>query len=405
MPECSSLEPVQVRPVAAHLQGMTDQHLTTSQSLARYDSRQRKAAKAEGRPTDRTSSPGLNLAGAIGRVIHTGDNERLCVTDMRAPGVRHVELTSAVLHQIISDAYDLTDPSVGIHVVTLFADTATLRRTAKLAGRWASERGTLEAKQAARLMAYRANLPTSTYTPVLTEALASRYWLPAGPAVTDLSAWDTAFGHGHPTGTHPALLELIGRALDGVENTRIAKAMINAEKYGARAARSASTYSACSAFTHADSLTDAHTALLSVDPTLRERNVVAGVVSKINVHQIKQSRVEAYAENPGRLREGSSVYVFDDHAKGGHVELRLKSVEFHNDNLMLVLSAPTSRTANGYLIEEARKSYRPLFVAPAPYLMPRRAPKNRRWTVGGEDKALHVDIPVDVALAGGPTER
>lgn len=407
--------------------------VTVSQVLAQYDAQQRRAAAAAGAPTDRTAAPGLILAGDIGSLIHTGEDNRLLITAVgrgggaggRVGGGGWQSLTPALLRRAVSDAYDLAMPAAKAHVPVLFTDAATLRRTVKTAQRWAASSRTQntgdpqDAKRIARLLTYRAGLPVSAYTPVLTEALACRYWLPAGHRVDDLSAWSTAFGHSDPPqrlATDPAGLAadwagLIGRALDGVENRHLVTAMKAAERYGARSAQSASTHAACAAFTQAASLTDAHAGLMSVDPRLTERNSLAGVVSRINVHQIKQDRIEAYADNPGRLREGSKVYVFDgrpDASAGGrHVEVTLKAVEFHDENLMLVLSVPSARSRHSDLIQEAKRNYRPLYVATAPFLMHRPPPRNRRWTVNPQhqssDRHVRVDIPVDIALAGAPT--
>lgn len=377
--------------------------MTTAQALRSHDAKMRAQASQARMPIDRTACAGLVLGGLLGHVVYTGIDGKVYALSMRedTPPAR---LNSALLRALLIDAYDLADPQVKEHVVTVFADTETLLRVTKAAETWARERDTVEARQTARLMAFRADLPASVYTPVLSEALASRYWLPSGGMVDDLGAWDTAFGHGHPYLSKDALSYLVARALDGTGDGEIEKAWKAAERFGARAGQSGSDHAAISAFQQAGTVAEAHAALLSCDPVLRERNAIAGTVSKVHVHQIKQGRIEAYVADMGKMREGSRVLLFDGYSGGAKVALRLKSIEYVNGSLMALLSTPRSNTPNGYLIEEAKKNHRPLYVVAEPFLMSTPALKNRRWTEVGDDKPRHVDIPVDIALAGGPSE-
>lgn len=391
---------------SAHLISMTDQTqraLTTSQALAAYDARMRAHASTTGRPTDRTSCAGLILGGPIGAVFHTGADGKIHVTtglDDNAPVTQ--PLSYPLLAATLIDAYDLGDPETDRHVSALVADAATLRSLVKASAAWAQRLGTLEARRLARLLEYRSALPTSAYLPVLTEALASRYWLPGAGSLDDLAEWDAAFDHGHPTGSPLAFDYLADRAFDGAMDEKLFKALCGAEKYGSRAACSGASHSANSAFGQAGRVTDAYAAMLAVDPTLRDRNIVSGVVSKIRIHQIKSDRIEADIEDPGKLRDGSSVLLFDGVSYANKVEVTLKEVEFHNDRLMAVLSKPNRNNSRHYVTQSAHEQHRPLYLTPAPFLSITRTPRNKRWSSEVEDRNLAVDIPVDIALAGMP---
>lgn len=393
---------------AAHLLVMTDQQsvpVTTGQALATYDHRQRALAAAANIPTARTALAGLTLSGSLGVVVYTAPDNKVRYLDMAEPLLTDANTASSlvtfhVARKILDDAYDLADPSVGVHRCAIFADPETLRRLTKMAASWSVKMATQEARMLSRLLEFRGALPTSTFTPVLTDALASRYWLPSGPATDDLAAWASAFGQA--PATYTSYSYLIARALDGQSDSAIIKTMTQAERFGVRAGQYGSDHAACSAFTKAGSVTDAFAALLSLDPVLRERNAISGAISKVRIHQVKANKIEAYVDDPGKLREGSKVLIFDGVDYGNKVEVTLETVDFINDTMMATFSVPKARDKNAHIIEDAKAAYRTLYVATAPFLSFKRGPKNRRWTSSGEEKTLLVDMPVDIALAGAP---
>lgn len=387
--------------------------LTVSQALAKYDAKQRAAAAKVGRPTDRAATAGIFHGDktTLTSAVFTGVDGKVYSLDLVSDSTP-VALDRQGLLRLLTDAYDLGDAEVGLFNGFVIADRDTLRRIAKMADGWAKASDALEVRRMARLMSFRMTLPVSMYTPVLTEALASRYWLPTGPDADDLGAWDVAFGHGHPHLSRRALLALIEKATDGITNKDCKNAINSGEKIGARAGQHASDSAACTAFGKAGAVTDAYNTMIAIDPTLRERNTISGTVSRIKIHQIKQNQIEAYVTDPGKLREGSKVWIFDDTADGRKIDLTLRAIEFVNERLMAILSAPASNNSNGFIIHESKAQYegttlvraaRPLYVVTAPFLANKKAPKNKRWMQsGGEDKVLHIDIPVDIALAGAP---
>jgi hypothetical protein len=382
-------------------------HLTTSQALAKYDATQRAAAIRAGMPTPRTAMSGFHQGkdGKLVNVIYTGLDGKVYILDLRDDFNVPDRATFDTVRKTLSDAYDLGPAEVKVHNIALFADTDTLRRVAKMADIWGREKQTQEAKCLSRLMAFRKGLPTSVYTPVLTEALATRYWLPTGPDLDDVTAWAAAFGQRHTPHSRESFMALAARALEGIINDKDTFGFISpAEKYGARSGQWGSDFAAASAYTKAGTIADAWTALLSLDPNLRERNAIAGTVSKIRIHQIKDNKIEAYMDDPGRLSEGKEVLLFDGFTHGEKVKLTLRSVDYVNGALMATLSSPGRSNKGAYLIEEAHKNYKPLYVVAKPFLVTKPGPKNRKWTNSGDEKVLHVDIPVDIALAGGPTE-
>lgn len=371
---------------------------TTNAVLDAYDVARRDAAAAAGRPLDRTASPGLHLTGPVVTYVHTSPDGVLRL--LHADGVS-ARFTPERLWHLLVGAYDLHEPEKESHETLVFADHATLSGAVRALENAARKNSTDEVRGAARMLAYRDSLPWSTYTPVLADSLTSRYWLPAGEDTDDLDAWTRAFGLGDPysIGTLEALVDL---AADGVDPGKLITPLVPAEKYGTRAARYTSDYSQCSAFDKSGTVTDAHAALLAVDPLLLERNRLTSDLTEVRVDSIDDAVRLSIVGEPGRLREGSRVIVFDGLHLDNRVELSLKAIHYRRDTLMLTLSKPNQRNERGHVIHSAYSSGSPLYLTPAPLLLFRKAPQNKRWTTEAEPITRPVDIPADIALAGAP---
>lgn len=400
---------------AAHLTGMTDlmdpktepvEHRTTGQLLAIHDAKRRAAATAAGHPTDRTFTAGMHLAGMLGQVAYTGPDSKVYLLDLDAdtPAQR---MTYRALREAITDAYDLGSTTTKQYRATVIADKETLHRMLQMAERHADgAEATPEARRLSRLLTYRRGLPTSVHTPVLTDALAVRFWLPTGHDPKTLDGWADGFNlSGDPRG-RSAIKRLVTLAMDGEVDQETLKSLRDAELWGARSGQYASLSSACTAFAKATTVNDAFAAMLSLDPLLRERNAVDGTVAQIRILQIDAKGITATVSDPFRLREGSKVFLFDGHETLDRTEVTLRSVDFKDGQLLVSFSNPPKNDRHRHIVEEAKANYRPLYAAAAPFLMVKRAPKNARWVQGndgGEDRNLPVDIPVDIALAGAPT--
>lgn len=325
---------------------------TVSQALAQYDATMRARAAEAGVPTNRTACVGMRITGPLARVVFSDANGAIQVIDMRDASAAR-PLTLDLLREILTDAYDLNDTARAaeakgvqmdaFHKPFVIADTATLHRVARAADKWARKHQDLPSRTLSRLMSFRCSLPFSVFTPVLTESLTSRYWLPAGAQTDDLTAWNLAFGNAKPPTSRKAFDYLIRRASDGAVDNTTMRAIVSGERYGARAGQYASDHSAASAFTKAGALHDAHAAMLAIDPTLRERNLIGGETSRVRIHQVKDDRVEAYLDEPGKIREGEKVLLFDGLDYDSKVEVTLREIEFHGDELMAVFVPPSEK--------------------------------------------------------------
>lgn len=430
--------------------------LTPGQAKAAYTARQRAAATAAGRATPRTTQPGLYLAGQVGVVLFS-DAGRLMEIDfsldpaqVAAGQVRTVGFGDSALalppsrpaspvsfdrlSQIVRDAYEVecrtgarNESPTGIpgaddsHRVAVLADRATLTVMTRMADAAARGASTMVDKNEAALtraisktLAYRSALSHSGFLPVLTQALAQRFWAPAAIDDTSLLEWADLFGVGQATAPE-RFGRLLVATLDGPQNVKYVKSLLNSEKFGTLSSQYSGALSASKAFRNANAVQTAHAAIVATDPLLAEFNMLSGDVAKVRIVKGTEQTFTARVSDPFKMKAGSDVLLFDvDSEVGKTSEATLTAVDYTpgDDALLARFSKGKRHNKTWWLVKEATANHRPLYAVTVPFISGgQRVNITGRWLRSaqasealGQEQPTRVgrQVPADVALAGAP---
>ena len=449
-----------LRPVAPAAQPVADEGtpLTPSQQGAILRNRMRAAASAAGRPQVRSSRPGLYLAGPVSHVLFVHKGALLAVeipvldgkavaalprtqigsvtlpvhspgpavpvtitslADMLTPAYRKIPSTDKFPTKV-HDAYGamFREDDTEQAQVVLFADADAYKaaqRLIRLAGK--TRTAVMDTHLAATpfgsvkglslLFEYRKGLTNSGFMPILTHALAHRFWPQAGIDETTLDGWAAAFGL---TGTPMHRITSLLAATLGGTVLKIAKNnLIACEVFGSASARSTSALSTSKAFKQANSLQEIWSSINASDPTLIEHNTITGAAGKATflASKYKSGRAVAKVSEGFRLKPGGILISDPDKPEAEPVEARLETIDFDpvTDDMLITMSTTKTKTN---VIEAAAKGGRSLVLSSEPFVRTGGKggnPVTGKWAPrNGVERPTRHNLPVDIMLAGAPNE-
>ena len=411
----------------------------TSTLTQEYDEAHRAAARAAGRPTERTRAPGIFGSPTDNAVVDlalvwtdaAGSLSYFCARESRVPTrltIHALDWALALPPRDPEDPkaqVDTTSPYVGLAYPRrlVVSDHQTLRRLMAWVNVAASTAPDADYTAASvhRRLVVASRLVASTRLIVLTRALARKFWLGSQYDPEDFGAWRRAFGFGAGASIVSVMGGLIEQASEGKVFPKWGREAFGAESYALMSAAFPGLRSAVAAFGRIETADTAARAILTTDPLLRERSVLDGSVSTMTILTMNTKDFTASVSTPFKLRAGKRILLIDPQkaVPGGWAETQLDAVTVAHvggqDQLIAKVSTGSRRagTALAAVITAAMDSPgRKLLVAENPYLpFTGSASRALRWTqpsalrVEADAAAgpVHRDIPLDVIVSGAPT--
>lgn len=357
--------------------------------LADYRQQSRQDAAEHGRPIDRSAFPGL-LVETTGMIFIARD-----VLMYHPLGSPAVPLTADMLNAQLVEM----DSSIVV------ADAGTLSALAAFAeSAPASDPGALR-----RRLAILAALGDSVKLPVLTKALATRYWLPDGLDEESLADWAEALEVKGPT-NQITMRSLIALARDGMrlESLNYEKTVSSIEALERRMMDSA-VYSDvgndCTMLERLEVHNAKITGLRALDPGLLEMHMIDGQVSRVTPLGVTFTTFTAKVSSPFKLKEGrDGVRLTDGYSV---VSASLDELRYGEGVLHAVLTIPTRgkfAESARQMVQRAHDGHGPLYATEKVFETAATALVNKRWLGGDVEPVQSRNVPLAVLLAGAPVD-
>lgn len=360
---------------------------STKELLNDYCLQARLYAAVDGSPMDRSAFPGLYVAPTA---MIFGAGRILMYQTMDAPAQ---PLTAQVLAGALTN----------LGSSTVVADAETMNRLATYADNLPSGGSDALAR---RVMISR-GLNKSLKLPVLTDALAARYWLPDGRDEASFDDWAEAFGAAGPSRAI-TMRSLISLARDGIrpESLGFDKTVSGLEGVERRAMET-SLYSGASADCELFSLLERHGAkeagLRVLDPGLLEMHKIDGQVCRVAPLGLTDSTFTAKVSSPFKLKEGRGGVRMTD---GKNVfDGSLDSLRYGDGVLHAVFGFPQrgkNKELSRRMVREAHRGDSVLYAAEPVFEAVSSSLINKRWLGGDVETVSGRQVPLAVMLAGAP---
>ena len=374
---------------AAHILGMTaiaTAPTSPKDLLISYRASARAQATLDGRPGERSAFPGLGVE-ATGMIYS------------RAKGLKY--------HPLNAPAEDLSPDKLAELLIeqeacTVVPDSKTMARILVMADNMPSN----DFKALGRRLRISRGLPVSLKLPLLTDALSYRYWLPDTLAENSFEDWADAFGVKGPS-TGITMRSLITLAQKGQRPTALryestVKAMEGMERKIMDQAAWGGISSDCYVYSMLEGFSAKANGLRAIDPGLLEMHMIDGQACRIVPMNADAREFSASVSSPFKLKEGKRVRLTDGKEV---VEVDLRALRFGGGALHAVFSQPSSRGSGLLMVSRARKLEAPLYAVDGVFESFGSGPKNKRWLGDDVPRLTGRDVPLDVLLAGAPTEQ
>lgn len=380
---------VSIRAGAVHIRGMTATTLALASSkemLSAYRREQRTTSADNGTPCDRSGFPGLSLA-PDGMIFRRGMNLLYQPLNAKARDLDHELLT-----ELLTDG----------EKITAIADKGTFDALQTVAATEPEDKYGSIAKRLKVL----SSLPASVRMPILTDALAYRYWLPEGKDEASYADWAAAFNATGPT-MSLSMRKLIDFAVDGVKYgglkfEKTVSALRSAEARLMDQCIWSNISSDVQVFGMLESYSNKINALRTIDPGLLELHVLDGRVCKVKPMNHTQRDFSASVSQPFKLKENKSLRMTDGY---GLADTTMTELRFGSGEMHAVFEQPSAAGPGQAMVLSAKKGTHPLYIAEGTFDMPASRPTNRRWLSGTKvERVEGRTVPLDVILAGAPVE-
>lgn len=268
--------------------------------------------------------------------------------------------------------------------------------------------GTSAGYAAARQIRASLALPVQTRLMPVTDALKFLYWTAPGFPEDDLRAWAGAFGV-RGSGEDLLMQRLMGHLapseLDEHTSRHISTKLRALESEIVTSSRYASLRSGCRVYSKMNTHRSMLDGLLLADPALYGLNNARGAISRSEIVQVRSSILKVRIEGSLKYKPGSSVRLIGGplSAKGEpklSKDLSIRDIVSRGGGYDVHLSGKTQKISEDF----QDTGFTP-YLAPALFLGSSRKSVGDKWFSHQAPKIeTSVDVPLDVALAGGPIE-
>jgi hypothetical protein len=262
-----------------------------------------------------------------------------------------------------------------------------------------------DARSLGRRLRISRGLPVSVKLPVLTEALAYRYWLPDGLDEGSFEDWAQAFGVKGAT-TNLTMRSLVALAADGQRPSGLKyeqgiKGLEDLERKIMDQAKWGGISNDCAVYSMLESVSAKASGLRTLDPGLLDQHAIDGQVCKIVPMNSDSREFSASVSSPFKLKEGRKARLTDGKDV---VEVDLRALRFGEGALHAVFSQPARGGSGPLMVSRAKALTAPLYALDGVFEAFGSGPKNRRWLSQTVEPLTGREVPLDVVLAGAPTE-
>jgi hypothetical protein len=350
--------------------------------LSAYRQDQRAAALQNGAPTVRAEFPGMPF-NPDGIIYRTGAGLTYKPTHDKARSLDHATLTML-----------LTDEEK----VTAVADRPTLDALQAIGSTQPDEEYGSIAK---RLKALN-SLPASVRMPVLTEALAYRYWLPEGKDESSYADWAAAFNATGPT-MSLSMRKLIELATDGrrskaLKYDKVTDGLRKTETKLMDQCVWSNISSDVQVFGMLEGYSSRMSAMRTIDPGLLELHVLDGRVCRVRPMNETHGDFSAAVSQPFKFKESRPLRITDGF---GVATTTLTELRYGSGELHAVFEQPSE--GGSAMVHGAKRGTVRLYVAEDAPFMPGARTEKRRWLSGPSvERVSDRTVPLDVILAGAP---
>lgn len=354
--------------------------------IADYCQRARSDAADAEAATDRSAFPGL-LADPTGMIFTARD------TLMFQP-------TGAPARPLTEDILNVE--LVGINSSTVVSDEGTMSRLKAFAGDGTGS----DAHDLRRRLDVLGSFNESVKVPVLTRALATRYWLPEDMDEANLDDWAEALDVKGPT--HAITLRsLMNLARDGIRpNGMNFDKEVTKLEASEREMLDSAVYSDvandCVLLERLEGHDASSTGLRVLDPALLDLHMLDGQVCRVQPLGITSKTFSAKVSSPFKLKEGS-VRLTDGRAVRSST---LSHLSYGEGVLHAVFDIPNSKMTNNVreMADNAYNGYGALYATERLFVGAARKLQNRRWLGGEVEPVKGRKVPLSVILAGAPVD-
>lgn len=355
--------------------------------LAAYRQSARESAAASGRPEDRSAFPGLGTAPT--GMIYLREGKHLTFRSFAER--KSVPLMPELLDSLLTEELKST----------VIADASTHARLTVMADNMPAS----DFKSLSRRLRISRSLPVSQKLPILTEALAYRYWLQEGLSDDLFEDWCTAFDL-DGLSTAAQMEALIEQASDGVRSEKFKyPKVIAAMEILEHKILENCTYSSISTDCYVYSMLEQYgvkaNSLRTLDPGLLEMHAIDGQVCRVTPMEMRAESFTAAVSTPFKFKEGAQCNLTDGHETSAVI---MESLRYGGGTLHAQFSQPSSRNNGAALIARARSGHAALYAVEIPFESFGKALKNRRWLGDPVEAVQNRQVPMDVVLAGAQTE-
>ena len=354
--------------------------------IADYCQRARSDAADAEAATDRSAFPGL-LQDPTGMIFTARD------TLMFQP-------TGAPARPLTEDILNVE--MVGINSSTVISDEGTMSRLKAFAGAGKGR----DAQDLRRRIDVLGSFSESVKAPVLTRALASRYWLPEGLDEASLDDWAEALDVKGPTQAI-TLRSLMSLARDGIRPTGMnfdeeVKKLEATEREMLDSAVYSDVASDCLLLERLEGHDAISAGLRVLDPALLDLHMLDGQVCRVRPLGVTTKTFSAKVSSPFKLKEGG-VRLTDGKAVRAST---LSHLSYGEGVLHAVFDIPNSKMTNNVseMVENAYAGYGALYATEKLFVGSARKLQNRRWLGGEVEPVKGRKVPLSVILAGAPVD-
>lgn len=339
-----------------------------------------------GSPVERSAFPGLALE-PTGMIYLRG----------KKPVYKAIADTSTM----VLDPDKLVELLTTKEASTVVADIVTFGKLLVMADNLPS----VDNKSLARRLRIAEGLPGSVKLPILTRALAYRYWLPEGLDDQSFQEWADAFDVVGPT-TAITMRALMDRARTSThKSSKFKEDAFRLEDLEFRLHESAA-YGGKTTDNNIYTMLDKYGAvsggLRSIDPGLLDMHVLDGTVCRITPQNTMYKSFTTTVSTPFKFKEGAKIRLTDG---VDVVESSLVKLRFVSNQLVAEFSNPPARGAGALMVSRAKEGKAPLYITDSVFAPFTTGPKNKRWTAGPVEPVTGRTVPMDVVIAGAPVAK
>lgn len=267
----------------------------------------------------------------------------------------------------------------------------------------------------ARQIEFAVRLPMSSKLIVLADALARKFWIQPTLSAKEVTDWCTAFGMIRKV---ESLHWLAGQVFDesGMtgKQTTYRTTMFEAEDKALEKIIERGAPAAMASFEASNTIGEAWGAYERIDTILRYRYLVTGEVARVTPINRVGSDVTAKLSTPFKVREGEVMVVSESDSAQLTRSAKLVALGFDDVHGLIgtfgSIGSSTRRGASDAIptMIAAHAARESVLITGSPFLGSGNfTPSVFRWaTQAGAEKADRIerDVPLDVSLAGAPTE-